>query len=218
MDASRRRPARPLAVAAARHLGARALGVGLATLAVTVAACSGGGPEPSEAPEASPTAATSAAAGGPWPDLPATGLPADVADRLEAEMTSWVDREMLPGVTAAVASPQGVWAAAAGVDGEGTPLTPDSGLSLLNITWSFTAAEVMLLGEQGKVDLDAPASTYIPVRQVANGVTVRQLLEHRAGIPDPGSEPYEEAWSSAPDDHRSTAWYLRPSISGRRGS
>ncbi len=217
MDTSRRRRAR-----ARQHVhgGAhpwrtRPVVAGLATLLATGAACSGGDPEPTAAPEVSPSAATPSdsspsAAGGRWPDLPGSGLPADVADRLEAEMTSWVDRGMLPGVTAAVAGPQGVWVGAAGVDGAGIPLTPDAGMSLLQITWSFTAAEVMLLAEQGKVDLDAPAATYVPVRQVANGVTVRQLLEHRAGIPDPGAADLEESWSSRPDAHWTTARYLRP--------
>ncbi len=109
---------------------------------------------------------------------------------MTAEVTSWVDKGLLPGVTAAVVSPQGVWSAAAGVDGVGAPLQPDSGMALASITKTFTAAEVMLLAERGKVDLDAAASTYLDQRQVANGVTIRQLLAHRSSIPEAGEEPY----------------------------
>jgi D-alanyl-D-alanine carboxypeptidase len=194
------------------HARTRALAILLVSVAAAATACTASDPEPTAAP-ASPTETSSSPAAPPgqrWPDLPETLLPADVANRLEAEMTSWVDRQMLPGVTAAVASPQGVWVGAAGVDGAGAPLTPDVGMALLDITWSFTAAEAMLLAERGELDLDAPASTYVPVPQVANGVTVRQLLEHRAGIPDPGSEVYEEPLNSQPDAHWTTERFLEP--------
>ena len=63
-------------------------------------------------------------------------------------------------------------------------------MALASVSKTFTAAEVMLLAERGKVDLDAAASTYLPLRQVANGVTIRQLLAHRSAIPDPGDKPY----------------------------
>ena len=63
-------------------------------------------------------------------------------------------------------------------------------MSLGHVTQTFVAAEALLLAERGRLDLDAPASSYVPVPQLANGATTRQLLAHRAGIPDPGSAPY----------------------------
>ncbi len=202
-------PAPPVCLPRLRHRS-RAAALVLVAVLAAVTACTGGDPEPTAA-SPSPTETPPAVSEGQrWPDLPETGLPADVADRLEAEMTSWVDRGMLPGVTAAVASPAGVWVGAAGADTAGTPLTPEAGMALLDITWSFTAAEVLLLAERGELDLDAPASTYVPVRQVANGATVRQLLAHRAGIPDPGAEVYEEPLSSEPDAHWTTERFLEP--------
>ena len=74
------------------------------------------------------------------------------------------------------------------------------------------AAEALLLAEQGELDLDAPASTYLPVPQLANGATMRHLLGHRAGIPDPGQEPYERAAPSWawPSTATATDWVSSP--------
>ena len=77
------------------------------------------------------------------------------------------------------------------------------------------AAEALLLAEQGELDLDAPASTYLPVPQLANGATMRHLLGHRAGIPDPGQEPYERAapvCSSHPCSGRTTSPSRNPKV------
>ena len=101
---------------------------------------------------------------------------------MEAEVQGWVKKELLPGVTVAVVSPQGVWTSAAGVDGDGTVLRTDSGMALASITKTFTAAEVLLLAERGQLDLDAPASTYVDQPALGNGTSVRQLLAHRSSI------------------------------------
>ena len=173
-----------------------ALAVGLLLVLVTAAACTTAGPHP-----ASPDAAANApgtkpaAAAYPWPPPSPAAFPTDSAAAMQKEMDRWVRTGLLPGVTAAVATPHGVWTGAAGVDGSGAALTPASGMALGGISVTFTAAQVMLLAEQGKVDLDAPAATYLPVPQVANRVTVRQLLAQRAAIPDPGEERYGPAFT-----------------------
>ena len=126
-----------------------------------------------------------------------------------AEMRRWVDKNLVPGATAAVVTPQGQWTAAAGVDGQGKPLEPDSGMSLGHVTQTFVAAEALLLAEQGRLDLDAPARRYVAVPQLANGATSRQLLSHRADLPDPGMGPYQTVFSST-DAHWSPEDYLKP--------
>ncbi len=174
------------------RLAASALTAVLVTSAV-------GGCASDEAPRAA-TASTAPTAtrsqqvlgGDPWPDVPARALPTKVTSPMEAEVRRWVDKKLLPGVTVAVVSPDGVWSVAAGVDGDGTPLKPDSGMALASITKTFTAAEVMLLAERGLVDLDAPASSYLDHPLLANGVTVRQLLAHRSSIVDAGDPVYSK--------------------------
>ena len=152
---------------------------------------------------------SSGSAGLPWPALPTTSLPDALGSTLQAELTRWVDAGYLPGVTAAVVSPDGTWSGAAGMDGLGHRLDPRSGMALGSITQTFTAAEVMLLAERGELDLDAAASTYVPVRQLANGATVRHLLGHRSAIPDPGFEPYARVLTDT-DAHWSPERSLEP--------
>jgi D-alanyl-D-alanine carboxypeptidase len=112
-------------------------------------------------------------------------------------------------VTVAVVSPQGTWTAAAGVDGDGTALQPNSGMALASITKTFTAAEVLLLAEQGRLDLDAPASTYVDQPALANGTTVRQLLAHRSSIAE-GQEAAYATMMSELDTPWSTEQALAP--------
>jgi len=79
---------------------------------------------------------------------------------------------------------------------------------LFFITQAFTAAEVMLLAEQGEIDLDAPASTYVPLPQVANGATVRHLLSQRSAVSDPGWDDYFAELLAAPDEHFASETFL----------
>jgi D-alanyl-D-alanine carboxypeptidase len=68
------------------------------------------------------------------------------------------------------------------------PATPDTVFEIGSITKQFTAAAIMLLVEQGKIDLSSPAGKYLPqLPDTWKAVTIRQLLTHTSGIPD-----YEE--------------------------
>lgn len=51
-------------------------------------------------------------------------------------------------------------------------------------TKHFTAAAVMQLVEQHKIDLHATLATYLPSAPHANEVTITQLLSHTSGIPE----------------------------------
>lgn len=52
-------------------------------------------------------------------------------------------------------------------------------------TKAFTGVAIMQLVEAGKVDLDAPVSTYLQQLPAAwQGIRVRQLLAHTSGLPD----------------------------------
>lgn len=67
---------------------------------------------------------------------------------------------------------------------DGTPLTVDSVFRVGSISKPFTAAIVLQLVDEGKVDLDAPLSTYLPDASMGDEVSVRELLAHRSGLPD----------------------------------
>ena len=71
-----------------------------------------------------------------------------------------------------------------------TPITEVGVFRIASLTKLFTAIAVMQLWEQGLVDLDAPADSYLRAyRLVPAGAdwrpaTLRHLLTHTAGIPD----------------------------------
>lgn len=65
------------------------------------------------------------------------------------------------------------------------PNDGDTKFRLGSVTKQFTAVAIMLLNERGLVDLDAPVKTYLPDAPAAwDGVTVRHLLTHTAGVPN----------------------------------
>ncbi|MEU1729114.1 serine hydrolase domain-containing protein [Nonomuraea sp. NPDC005692] len=62
---------------------------------------------------------------------------------------------------------------------------------IASATKTFTAAVVLQLAGEGKVELDVPVETYLPrlVRGKGNDgrlITVRQLLQHTSGLPEHG--------------------------------
>ena len=68
------------------------------------------------------------------------------------------------------------------------PITQDTAFRVGSITKTFTAVAVMQLSEQGRIDLDAPASDYlrafrlVPTQARFGPPTVRHLLTHTAGV------------------------------------
>jgi CubicO group peptidase (beta-lactamase class C family) len=64
-----------------------------------------------------------------------------------------------------------------------SPATPETVYELGSLTKQFTAAAVMLLVEEGKVDLNDSVTNYFPDAPASwKGITVRHLLTHTSGI------------------------------------
>ena len=89
------------------------------------------------------------------------------------------------------------WKGASGVDSlnASTRLIPDDQFLAASITKMFTATGLMLLVEEGRLELDAKISRYLPEAFVSGlhvfegrfydqEISVRQLLNHTSGIPD----------------------------------
>ncbi len=105
---------------------------------------------------------------------------------------------------------EGTWIGTAGYARleDRSPMQPDSVFFLLSSAKSYTAAAILMLRDQGLLDLEARIDTYLPrdiTDRIANGhtATVRQLLTHTAGIPDwerhvpfpdPWNNPYGITW------------------------
>lgn len=71
------------------------------------------------------------------------------------------------------------------------PNRVDTKFNLASISKQFTAALVLLLAEEGKIDLDSSLSHYYPGYRpdIGSKVTVHQLLTHTSGIPNYTSIP-----------------------------
>lgn len=71
------------------------------------------------------------------------------------------------------------------------PNTTDTRFLIGSVTKNFTAALILQLMEEGKVDVQAPMSTYLPdyPAEVGDRVTVHHLLTHSSGIPSYTSLP-----------------------------
>ncbi len=67
--------------------------------------------------------------------------------------------------------------------------TPETVYQLASVSKQFTAAGVMLLVEDGKIDLDESIKTYLPdAPESWQNITVRQILNHTAGLGDYGAD------------------------------
>ena len=67
---------------------------------------------------------------------------------------------------------------------ERAPMTPDTVFDLASITKAVaTSTSVMILAERGLIDVDAPATKYVPELAKLPPFTVRQLLVHTSGLP-----------------------------------
>jgi D-alanyl-D-alanine carboxypeptidase len=147
---------------------------------VLAGACAGDRISPSRSHAST---SSQAVAGRPFPDITGQTLADANAAALQKEIERWVSTGLISGVTAGVVSHGRTWSGAAGVDRTGTALTPQTGLVIASVTKTFVAAEVLRLVEEGKVQLDSPASAYVQSPLLAKGATVRQLLGMHSGIP-----------------------------------
>ncbi|MDX2701640.1 serine hydrolase [Streptomyces sp. PA03-6a] len=99
-----------------------------------------------------------------------------------------------------VGGTDGTWRGSAGVHDleSGRPADPRGRFRAGSVTKVFTAAVVLQLAAERKVDLGAPARRYLPalIPAAYRDVTVRQLLNHTSGIPaaDMPGDTIEEAY------------------------
>jgi CubicO group peptidase (beta-lactamase class C family) len=93
--------------------------------------------------------------------------------------------QQMPGLSVAVMHGDFRWSRGFGfADLENqVPARAESSYRMGSVSKPFTAAAVLKLAEEGKLDLDAEVQTYVPYfPKKAQPVTVRQLLAHQGGI------------------------------------
>lgn len=104
---------------------------------------------------------------------------------------------IMPGVSMAVYSEtEGWWASAQGYASleTKTPMNNCHLQYLQSVSKTYMAVEILQLKEQGKIDLDAPITKYLPPKysryvRNADKITVRMLLNHTSGIPEYNENP-----------------------------
>lgn len=110
---------------------------------------------------------------------------------LDADLPGLLERYRVPGATIAlVVDGRLAWSQGYGLaDRENNlPATPETVYQVASISKTVAAWGVMRLVEQGKLDLDAPVGRYLtrwslpPSAYDPQGVTVRRLLSHTAGL------------------------------------
>jgi len=115
-----------------------------------------------------------------------TVLPAR-ADSVDNYIKAEIERRHIPGAAVAVAregklqKDRGYGVANVEHD---VPVTPDTVFELASVTKQFTATAIMVLVEEGKLQLDDPITSHLPpASETWKSITVRHLLTHTAGFP-----------------------------------
>jgi D-alanyl-D-alanine carboxypeptidase len=110
-----------------------------------------------------------------------------VERRLQARLDDLRKRQALPGVSVTIILADGsTWTGASGLADvkRKTPVGPDTAFAIASVTKTYTAALIMALSHEGRLDLDARLGTLLPDTRIGAKVTVRQLLDHTSGLPD----------------------------------
>jgi D-alanyl-D-alanine carboxypeptidase len=68
--------------------------------------------------------------------------------------------------------------------------TPEMRYSIGSISKQFTAAAILMLQEEGKLQLDDPVGKYVPGLTRGDEVTIREILSHTSGYQDYWPEDY----------------------------
>jgi CubicO group peptidase (beta-lactamase class C family) len=140
----------------------------------------------------------------------------DAGTHLDAVLTPLLERVMeaydLPGLSIGIVKDNEiVYARGFGYKNIDTRTPVDTGtlFHMASISKPFVATAVMQLVEQGRIDLEAPVTTYLPYFRMADErykeITVQQMLSHVSGMPD--VRDYE--WDNPVYDEAALERYVR---------
>lgn len=133
-------------------------------------------------------AASALFAGSPAAVAAAEAEPLDT-DIVDSFVEGYLDRHGLVGAAVAVVKDGRVVYTAGYGDANGGAATAHTPMAIGSVSKPFTAFAVLQLVDAGKVRLDDPVVEYLPELEIdderASDITVRQLLSHTSGLPNP---------------------------------
>jgi len=147
----------------------------------------------------------------PYPPIKPSPIPfGDYAYAIaytEYRIQKMMEKYNLPCVAVSIVDDQKtIWSNVTGISNEfyNRPATSETIFRIGSISKVFTALEIMLLNEQGLINLDSPITDYLPDFSIKSHfnttvpITIRHILAHRSGLPrndnllpwywDPGSD------------------------------
>lgn len=111
---------------------------------------------------------------------------AQTPDRIEALVTAYHDAGQFSGAVLVAKGEETLYRGAVGLANAAwdIPNAPDTRFRIASVTKPLTAALVLKLVEDGRVDLQAPITTYVPTYRADRGdrITVHHLLSHTSGL------------------------------------
>jgi D-alanyl-D-alanine carboxypeptidase len=145
---------------------------------------------------------------------PAT-LPADVRLQVDEAAKAAVAKSGIPSASIAIVKDsQIVYAQAYGMARlqPPTPALPDMRYSIGSISKQFTATAILMLQDEGKLNIDDKISKWLPDLTRANEVTIRQVLSHTSGYQDYWPEDYVMTTMMQPatPQHILDTWAKKP--------
>jgi D-alanyl-D-alanine carboxypeptidase len=125
----------------------------------------------------------------PPPVSPTTAERRGVGIRTQLQARLDADRRRLgiPGVSVTIIFRDGSsWTGTSGLADvtAGTRVTANTAFALASISKTYTAALIVALAGDGRINLTAPALTYLPGSKLDRRITVRMLLDHTSGLDD----------------------------------
>ncbi|WP_446223408.1 serine hydrolase domain-containing protein [Nocardia sp. IBHARD005] len=144
------------------------------------------------------------------PSISPTETHATSPDRVQ-RVREDIDAAVASGVSGVIATLTGngeTTTLVAGVSDRATgvpiPAEPPQQVRVGSVSKSFVAAIVLQLVSEGRIQLDVPVGTYLPGSIVGDGVdgrviTVRQILQHRSGLPEFTDSPEIDEYGAALD-------------------
>ena len=178
-------------VAAAAPTDAPATGEPGSALATPTHEIAGGGdiqvsPPPDTGPPPTVVPGTVGEATAPPPEA-APAIPEALDRKLQSRLNKLRSKYAIPGVSVTIILGDGsTWTGTTGLSNvrKKTRVKEDTAFALASVSKTYTAALILALADEGKLDLDARVSEVLPKIRFTGAATVRQLLNHTSGLSD----------------------------------